>query len=156
RLLPAATTAACKGRGLCYCAARKLAEGTMLEGLDHYNITPADLQRSRRFYSDVLGLVDGARPMFRTPGAWLYAGSRPIVHLPVRDEGPPSEDTGTFNHIAFAATDLNGTIRHLRGLGIEFEVVKVPPMENHPRSGGTQIFLKDPDNIAIELQFTAA
>jgi catechol 2,3-dioxygenase-like lactoylglutathione lyase family enzyme len=130
-------------------------ERPMLEGLDHYNITPSDLERSRRFYSEVLGLTDGARPMFRMPGAWLYSGARPIVHLSIREAGA-STDTGKFNHIAFSATDLNGTIRHLRRLGIEFEVVKVPPMENHPRSGGTQIFLADPDGIALELQFTAA
>jgi catechol 2,3-dioxygenase-like lactoylglutathione lyase family enzyme len=127
----------------------------MLEGLDHFNITPADLERSRRFYSEVLGLRDGERPMFRTPGAWLYSGTRPIVHLSTM-EGSKSETTGKFNHIAFAAKDLNETIRHLKSLKIPFEVVKVPPMENHPRSGGTQIFLKDPDDIAIELQFTAA
>jgi catechol 2,3-dioxygenase-like lactoylglutathione lyase family enzyme len=127
----------------------------MLEGLDHYNITPADLERSRRFYSEVLGLRDGERPMFRTPGAWLYSGTRPIVHLSTM-EGSKAETTGKFNHIAFAAKDLNETIRHLKSLKIPFEVVKVPPMENHPRSGGTQIFLKDPDDIAIELQFTAA
>jgi catechol 2,3-dioxygenase-like lactoylglutathione lyase family enzyme len=127
----------------------------MLEGLDHYNITPADLEKSRRFYSEVLGLRDGERPMFRTPGAWLYSGTRPIVHLSTM-EGSKSETTGKFNHIAFAAKDLNETIRHLKNLRIPFEVVKVPPMENHPRSGGTQIFLKDPDDIAIELQFTAA
>jgi catechol 2,3-dioxygenase-like lactoylglutathione lyase family enzyme len=127
----------------------------MIEGLDHYNITPSDLERSRRFYAEVLGLRDGERPMFRTPGAWLYSGSRPIVHLSTRT-APKSPDTGTFNHIAFAASDLDGTIRHLRRLEIPFEVVKVPPMANHPRSGGTQIFLKDPDDVAIELQFTAA
>jgi catechol 2,3-dioxygenase-like lactoylglutathione lyase family enzyme len=130
-------------------------ERPMLEGLDHYNITPSDLARSRRFYSEVLGLTDGAMPMFRMPGAWLYCGERPIVHLSVREPGA-EKDTGKFNHIAFSARDLNGTIRHLRRLGIEFEVVKVPPMENHPRSGGTQIFLSDPDGIALELQFTAA
>ena len=127
----------------------------MLEGLDHYNITPSDLECSRRFYAEVLGLRDGERPMFRTPGAWLYCGDRPIVHLSTRTS-PKSADTGTFNHIAFSAKDLNGTIRHLKRLNVPFELVKVPPMANHPRSGGTQIFLKDPDDVAIELQFTAA
>jgi len=126
----------------------------VLEGLDHVNITPADLDRSRRFYSEVLGLVEGARPRFRQPGAWLYSGTRPIVHLSVQTSAK-SSDTGTFNHIAFSAKDLTGTIRHLKKQEIPFEVVRVPPMENHPRSGGTQIFLKDPDNIAIELQFGA-
>ena len=127
----------------------------MIQGLDHYNLSPTDLDRSRRFYVEVLGLEDGPRPAFRMPGAWLWSGSLPLVHLSVRQaaDGP---DTGRFNHVAFAATDLNGTIRHLKRLAIPFEVVKVPPMANHPRSGGTQIFLKDPDNIAIELQFTAA
>ncbi|MBV9523655.1 MAG: VOC family protein [Alphaproteobacteria bacterium] len=127
----------------------------MIEGLDHYNLSPADLDRSRRFYKEVLGMVDGDRPMFSQPGAWMYAAGRPLVHLSVREPGA-APDTGKFNHIAFNATDLKATIAHLERCGVEFEVVKVPPMENHPRSGGTQIFLKDPDDIAIELQFTAA
>ena len=127
----------------------------MIQGLDHYNISPADLERSRKFYREVLGLEDGPRPAFRMPGAWLYAGAQPLVHLSIREAGD-GPDTGRFNHIAFAAADLNGTIRHLKRLAIPFRVVKVPPMENHPRSGGTQIFLKDPDDIAIELQFAAA
>src|SRR5690349_17166239 len=62
-------------------------EDGMIEGLDHFNLSPADLERSRRFYKEVLRLVDGDRPMFQQPGAWLYAGTRPIVHLSVRDAG---------------------------------------------------------------------
>ena len=97
----------------------------MIEGLDHYNITPSDLDRSRRFYAEVLGLEDGPRPMFRMPGAWLYRGTQPVVHLSVRTAGDGA-DTGRFNHVAFAANDLNATIRHLRSRAIPFEVVKVP------------------------------
>jgi len=128
----------------------------MIEGLDHYNVAPADLERSRIFYTEVLGLTVGDRPNFTVPGVWLYAAGRPLVHLAVRKVAGEQSPTGRFNHIAFNATDLNGTIAHLEKCGVAFEVVKVPPMPNHPRSGGTQIFLKDPDNVAIELQFTAA
>ncbi len=128
----------------------------MIQGLDHYNVAPGDLERSRRFYTEILGLEVGDRPNFRVPGLWLYAGGRPLVHLAVRGVAGEQPPTGRFNHIAFNATDLKGTIAHLERHGIDFEVVKVPPMPNHPHSGGTQIFLKDPDNVAIELQFTAA
>jgi len=49
--------------------------------LDHVNIRTRQLSVVRAFYTDVLGLKDGPRPPFGHPGAWLYAGDRPVVHL---------------------------------------------------------------------------
>ena len=59
-----------------------------IKGLDHITVNVAELDASRRFYVDVLGLREGERPPFDSPGAWLYAGDRPIVHLVAVEEGP--------------------------------------------------------------------
>ena len=42
-----------------------------LGGLQHYTIEPEDLERSREFYCDVLGLENGDRPPldFRVTGS---------------------------------------------------------------------------------------
>ena len=42
--------------------------------LNHYSICTADLEASRRFYVDALGLGVGPRPEFPFSGRWLYAG----------------------------------------------------------------------------------
>ena len=87
----------------------------MIDGLDHMTIVTADLAASRRFYAEVLGLVDGERPPFDVPGAWLYQGDRPIVHLVGRESGDAGGSTGPFDHLAFRASDLAGTVARAHG-----------------------------------------
>ena len=84
--------------------------------LQHYTIEPSNLERTKDFYCDVLGLKNGDRPPLGFPGYWLYSGGVPTVHLlgprtpregiVVRGTEKKFEDTGRFDHIAFAATDL--------------------------------------------------
>ena len=52
-----------------------------LSGLQHFTIEPADLERSKEFYCDVLGLENGDRPPLDFPGYWLYSGGTATVHL---------------------------------------------------------------------------
>jgi len=44
---------------------------TSVGKLDHYNVSTRDLGATVRFYEDILGLVNGPRPPFDFPGAWL-------------------------------------------------------------------------------------
>ena len=49
--------------------------------LDHYNVSTRKLKETVQFYEDVLGFKNGARPPFNFPGAWLYSGNHPVLHL---------------------------------------------------------------------------
>src|SRR3954468_16755456 len=49
--------------------------------LQHYTIEPSDLEATKDFYCDVLGLENGDRPPLNFPGYWLYSGGVAIVHL---------------------------------------------------------------------------
>ena len=42
-----------------------------LGGLQHYTIEPQDLERTKNFYCEVLGLENGDRPPLDFPGYWL-------------------------------------------------------------------------------------
>jgi catechol 2,3-dioxygenase-like lactoylglutathione lyase family enzyme len=118
-----------------------------LSRLDHVTVLCSDLERSRRFYAAALGLVDGDRPPFDFPGAWLYVGDRPVVHLVGgRNEG--IKGTGSFDHVAFAATDLERTRRRLSEAGVEYRETKVPGRPLH------QVFVVDPDGVTIEINVT--
>ena len=85
-----------------------------LGGLQHYTIEPSDLERTKNFYCDVLGLENGDRPPLDFPGYWLYSGGTATVHLMgtrkaregvvVRGTEKKYEDTGRLDHIAFAAS----------------------------------------------------
>ncbi len=128
-----------------------------LGGLQHYTIEPQNLERTKDFYVDVLGLEVGDRPPLDFPGYWLYSGGTATVHLMgqrqaregivVRGTEKRFEDTGRLDHVAFAATDVEGVRNRLRSRNVKFREQIVP------RTGDIQIFLYDPDGIGVELNF---
>jgi catechol 2,3-dioxygenase-like lactoylglutathione lyase family enzyme len=136
-----------------------------LQTLDHYSVRTADVAATQSFYETVLGLRAGARPPFPFPGAWLYAGERPLVHvigidpadqqglqayLGARPEGSPAANTGALDHIAFTAADLPGMRERLARLGIAARERAVPGL------GLQQVFVTDPNGVVIELNFPLA
>jgi catechol 2,3-dioxygenase-like lactoylglutathione lyase family enzyme len=128
--------------------------------LQHFTIEPSDLERTKAFYVDVLGLDVGERPPLDFPGYWLYSGGVATVHLMgtrqpregivVRGTETKYEDTGRLDHIAFAASDVEEVRSRLTAKGVSFREQIVP------RSGDTQIFLYDPDGVGVELNFPKA
>ncbi|MGA8261149.1 MAG: VOC family protein [Arenicellales bacterium] len=119
-------------------------------GLHHYNIhAPRDLLPGvRDFYVDILGLVEGSRPPFRSFGYWLYAGDRPIVHLSADEASPTAADNrSAIDHVAFACADFDATCRRLKSKAIDFTVAEVPG------EGFRQVFFTDPLGNGIELSF---
>ena len=120
----------------------------MIGGLDHINIETTDLDASTRFYEDILGLENGWRPGFDVPGAWLYVGDQPVIHLVVRDavdNGP----TGAIHHVALKATGLEAMTERLQQSGVAFKKTVVPDL------GVTQLFIDDPNGVTLELNFYA-
>ena len=122
-----------------------------------YTLEPADLERTKDFYCDVLGLENGERPPLGFPGYWLYSGGVATVHLMgtrtpregivVRGTEKKYEDTGRLDHIAFAASDVDGMRKRLQSRNVKFRESIVP------RTGDTQFFLYDPDGVGVELNF---
>ncbi len=119
-----------------------------IQGLDHFTVNAADLDRSRRFYAEVLGLTDGDRPPFDFPGAWLYCGERPIVHL-IGGRAGGEGGTGTLDHIALSARGLAEMVDRLQAMEIAYTSRTVP------RAGLHQVFVHDPDGVMVELNFPA-
>lgn len=128
-----------------------------LERIDHFTIEPADLEATKDFYVQVLGLEVGERPPLDFPGYWLYTGGRAVVHLlgtrqpregiVVRPAGVKMEGTGRLDHIAFAASELPVVRRRLERNNVRFREQVLP------RLGATQIFVVDPDGVGVELNF---
>ncbi len=112
--------------------------------LDHVNIQTADVDKTVAFFTSVIGLTVGPRPNFDFPGAWLYCGERPVVHLIGLDE-PPQSGTGCVDHVAFEAEDFEGTCKMLEARNYEYETRQVPGIELR------QIFLHEPNGLKIEL-----
>ena len=119
-----------------------------LKRLDHINISCSDLERSRRFYSEILGLKDGERPNFKRAGAWMYQGEQPIVHLST-GRLPHTIGSDAVDHIAFRCVNLEEFESKLVAHDIKFEGYLVPEQHMY------QLFFRDPDGAEIELIFDA-
>ena len=52
--------------------------------LEHFLVLTDDIEATRDFYRDVLGLTVGPRPPLPFTGYWLYAGGAPCVHIAER------------------------------------------------------------------------
>jgi catechol 2,3-dioxygenase-like lactoylglutathione lyase family enzyme len=120
--------------------------------LDHYNVSTRNLRDTVRFYEEVLGLVNGPRPPFDFPGAWLYSEGHPVLHLNdiSPTDKPQRPDSGVIDHIAFGSRGFEALKQHLAGKGVSFRVNDVP------NSSRRQIFVTDPNNVLIELNFDVA
>lgn len=127
-----------------------------LHGLHHYTLRPVDLEATKAFYVDLLGLEVGYRPPFTFPGYWLYTSGEPTVHLIGPREAdnalPPREAglTGLVDHIAFSCTGLAALKAKLAERGVEY-VERVVP-----RDGQVQVFLRDPNGVNVELNYPMA
>lgn len=140
-----------------------------VEKLDHYSIRSLDLQASEAFYTKIMGFTIGFRPPFKFPGLWLYnGGSYPdttgVVHIigldPANPDGlkeylgerdPASlKGTGTVDHMAFRATGLAQMRARLKEAAVPYRERTVPSLNLH------QVFLEDPSDVTIELNYPAA
>jgi len=126
-----------------------------VKGLDHVNIIAADIAETAKFYERLLGFRYGERPSeMNFPGGWLYdAEDRPIIHVMGFDpdrHGPTerrSMPTGSIDHVALACDDFAGMVRHCEELGVEHQV------NDRKYADLRQIFVTDPNNVRLELNF---
>jgi len=117
--------------------------------MNHFTILTDDVPNTVDFYRDLLGLTNGPRPPFEFPGAWLYAGGEPILHV---IGGRPAEElrAGVIDHMAFSAHDLSDTLALLASRNIPHAC------RRQAGSGVWQVFFFDPNGARVELDFSAS
>jgi catechol 2,3-dioxygenase-like lactoylglutathione lyase family enzyme len=128
--------------------------------LNHYLLVAKNLEKTRDFYQKVLGLELAAeRPDFGFPGYWLKAGEHICVHLAsqapnrIRDQfllkkhPKGTTGSGSVDHIAFLARDPEEVRKRIQKHKVQMHYRSFPDAKLF------QIFLKDPDDVTIELNF---
>ncbi|HVE51435.1 MAG TPA: VOC family protein [Casimicrobiaceae bacterium] len=114
--------------------------------MNHFTVLTDDVDRTVEFYGATMGLVAGVRPDLNFPGAWLYCGDQPVLHI-IGGRSKDQLKPGVLDHMAFSATGLAETLARLDKLGIHYA---------HRRQAGTgpwQVFFFDPNGARVELDF---
>src|SRR3989304_2392038 len=129
-----------------------------LTHIEHYLVAADDMDLTRDWYRDVLGMQEGPHPDFGFPVHWMSLEGRDVVRIGRTAQaagetqklylGRLSQNTGSgtgaIDHIAFRARGLEETVAHLRRKGIPF---------SERRANGQalyQLFLFDPNGIKVE------
>ncbi|MEO5664293.1 MAG: VOC family protein [Nocardioides sp.] len=121
---------------------------TEFTGVDHASLSVTDLDRSERFYSDVLGLIRLAdfgtvRILLHRPTSFVLALAR---HAAAYGDRFTELHTG-LDHLGFGVgsrEELVAWERRLDELGVEYTPIR--DMEF-----GAHLNFRDPDHIALEL-----
>ena len=110
-----------------------------VRGIQHVNLRVTDLERSRRFYQDVLGF----EPSFaKGSTVWLEAGGD---LLGLSEGEPPDERTNHWGFRVDSAHEVDTWAEHLSAHGVKFE--KGP----YDRSDGRSVYFRDPDGYVLEI-----
>lgn len=108
--------------------------------LDHCSVIVTDVERSRRFYRDILGLHEIAKPKtFDFVALWFDLGDHHI-HLLKKDR----PDTISPRHMALRVADAGRAREHFRSHGVAIQEGGLIP-------GSDRFFIADPDGNRIEI-----
>jgi catechol 2,3-dioxygenase-like lactoylglutathione lyase family enzyme len=128
-----------------------------LTKLEHFLVLTDDIDATRDFYCQALGMHAGFRPPLGFPGHWVYVGDTPCIHIAEwvtytahsKAQGiecsTRADGTGPVDHIAFIAQDYDEMVARLERCGVLARPNDVP--------GGAvrQLFLRDPNGVKIEI-----
>ncbi len=118
-------------------------------GMNHFTVLAKDLNTTKAFYMDLLGLTEGFRPDLGFPGSWLYCGNQPVLHI-IAGRALPADPRGVLDHMAFTARDLPAITATLKSGGIQYD------LRRQNESGTWQLFCFDPNGARVELDFDAS
>jgi catechol 2,3-dioxygenase-like lactoylglutathione lyase family enzyme len=123
---------------------------------DHVTLICADLEATRRFYVDFLGMDEVPRPAFPFPGLWFQSGNVQIHATQASPEAGQAgwgdrggTKTSRGHHIAFAVHNVANVMELVAAHGIGI----ASPLQQRP-DGYWQLYLYDPDGHIIELVST--
>jgi len=126
-------------------------------GLFHVSIKTQKPNATMRFYTEVLGMEEAARPPFGFPGIWLKLNNS-VGEVPIHfytgesalnDDKSVPEGTGVIDHLAFSAHGFQEVQERFARLGVEYHEGRIPELNL------LQMFFYDPNGVQIELNFNA-
>lgn len=124
----------------------------LLQAVHHIAVICADYERSKAFYTDVLGLRI-IREIYRDErDSWkldLALGDQYIIELFSFPDPPPRAsrpEACGLRHLAFAVNDVTAAAQELHRKGVPTETIRIDPY-----TGKRFTFFTDPDGLPLEL-----
>lgn len=124
--------------------------------IHHAALICSDYPRSRRFYTEVLGLkilaenVQPHRGSTKLDLALPDGGQLELFHIPGAPKRLSYPEAQGLRHLAFEVSDVAAAREELIGRGIAVEEVRVDPY-----TGRRFVFFSDPDDLPLELYESA-
>jgi glyoxylase I family protein len=123
----------------------------MFKKIDHVEITPSDLDRTIRFFTEIFGFVVKMRKKVDSPPldevAFLELGNTVLELVAVTNPAPSSSVPQVgYRMMAIEVEDMDKAIEYLKGKGVE---ISMAPVNLGPSNRAE---IKDPDGLSIELR----
>ena len=123
-----------------------------LIGLHHVAVIASDYERSKAFYTGVLGLAVIAEIYREHRQSWKLDLALPgggQIELFSFPDPPPrvnAPEACGLRHLAFAVADVPAAVGELAAKGVDCE-----PVRTDPQTGKRFTFFADPDGLPLEL-----
>ena len=124
----------------------------MLRGIHHVAIICSDYQRSRHFYTVVLGLeivaenYRGDRDSYKLDLKLPDGAQIELFSFPDAPTRPSYPEAQGLRHLAFAVASIEKFTDHLQSHDIQAEAVRIDEF-----TGKKFTFFQDPDGLPLEL-----
>jgi glyoxylase I family protein len=131
---------------------RKAMHMELLKGIHHIAVICSDYERSKRFYTEVLGLTikqEVYREERRSYKLDLCLRDTYLIELfsfPDPAPRPSNPEAAGLRHLAFRVKDIEQAVAYLKDKGIEAEPVRIDEY-----TGRRFTFFRDPDQLPLEL-----
>ena len=120
-----------------------------LMGMRHIALNVKDVERSKAFYQDILGMDVVWQP--DSKNAYLSSGTDNLALHETPGGQAPSVATSSLDHLGFIVSDID----RVRELENEFRAQKVTiikPFKLH-RDGSASFYCADPDGVVIQMLY---
>lgn len=123
-----------------------------LIGLHHVAVIASDYERSKAFYTELLGLTVIAETYREARNSWKLdlalpgGGQIELFSFPVAPPRPSFPEACGLRHLAFAVEDVEAAAGYLTDHGIAVEPLRVDEL-----TGKRFTFSADPDGLPLEL-----
>jgi len=122
-----------------------------LVDINHVAIRTLDVEKTNRFYTEILGMSFAPRPPMDFPGSWLKMGGS-MIHVvggkcALNPDGSFTPGGAAVDHISIAAEGFDAYVDHFTAKRLDWRENQIP------EAGIWQLMIRDPNNILIELNF---